>query len=312
VSELAPQEHRRARREKARRRTRRQRRVTAAFAIGIPLLVLVAVLAARGPEGGPAEESLAVANTPQQMANGAPPRAPEPPRSRSATPGQAIPILMYHSVEAAPEGAGLRGLWLPADQFRAQVEMLREEGFHAITMRDAQAYWRGERRIPEKPIVLTFDDGYRSDAAVAEPVLREANWPGVLYLTAAQLKTPGPTGISKAQVRGLIAAGWELGGHTMEHPRLPGLDAERLRYEIAGSKRMFERAFGVPVSSFCYPAGKYDDRVVAAVRKAGYSTATTVDQGLARPGDPLLLRRIRIDGDDTAAALRAKLAGFGA
>lgn len=219
---------------------------------------------------------------------------------------------MYHVVEAPPPGVAFPDLWLPAERFEAQVAMLEREGYNAITMRDAWDYWQGKRRIPKRPIVLTFDDGYRSDATVAEPALSKAGWPGVLYLTTAQLKTPGAEGITRAQVRELIAAGWELGGHTMEHPNLPGLPPDRLRYEISDSKRLFEKTFAVKVGSFCYPAGKYDDATIAEVKRAGYDTATTVEEGLAKPGDPLLLKRIRVNGSDSAEALREKLSAAGA
>ncbi len=157
--------------------------------------------------------------------------------------------------------------------------------------------------------MLTFDDGFRSHVEDALPVLKRLGWPGVLYLEVASLHTPGSGGISDAGVRKLLRAGWELGSHTMTHPDLTTVDADRLREEVAGARTLLRRRFHVPIEAFCYPAGKYDDTVVAAVQAAGYRTATTVDPGLAGPGDPLRLPRVRINGSDTPDAMMTQLAG---
>lgn len=179
-------------------------------------------------------------------------------------------------------------------------------------MRDAYEYWKGRRRLPRKPIVLTFDDGYESHLKNAARVLRRLGWPGVLYLSAGALKTPGAEGISREHVQDLIRLGWELGSHTIGHSDVSTLTPDRLRYEISYSKRFFERMFKVPVESFCYPAGKYDDDAVAEVKRAGYRTATTVNEGLGNPEELLLLKRIRVNGSDTAATLERKLSDAGA
>lgn len=99
------------------------------------------------------------------------------------------------------------------------------------------------------------------------------------------------------QLRALAAAGHEIGSHTLTHPLLPGLDDARLEAEVAGSRARLEAALGVPCRSFCYPNGDCDDRVVAAVRRAGYEVAVTTAWGPNRPGaDPLRLTRCDLQG----------------
>lgn len=243
---------------------------------------------------------------------GVPSRAPEPAPADSAPPGRPIPILMYHATEAAPAGSALSGLWVPAETFTATMDLLHERGYHAITMQDAYDYWEGRRRVPKNPIVLTFDDGFRSHVTTAMPTLERLGWRGVLYLTVSELHTPGAEGIGRGGVRELLRAGWELGSHTMTHPDLTTLSAEQLDKEVAGARTWLRREFHQPVNAFCYPAGKYDDTVVAAVEKAGYATATTIGPGLAGPGDLLRLPRIRVDAEDSPESVLAHIAAAGA
>ncbi len=96
------------------------------------------------------------------------------------------------------------------------------------------------------------------------------------------------------------------------HPDLATLDAATLEDEVAGSRKALQRRFDVPVNFFCYPSGSYDATTIAAVKAAGYEGATTVTSGLARPGEPYELPRIRVEPGDGADGLAAKLQAAGA
>jgi peptidoglycan/xylan/chitin deacetylase (PgdA/CDA1 family) len=216
----------------------------------------------------------------------------------------AIPILMYHVMSAAPPGVAYPQLWVSETLFRDQMRALAHAGYHAITLAAAYAAWEHGGPLPAKPIVLSFDDGYASDSTHARPVLRSLHWPGVLNLALHNL---GKNGISTKQVKALIASGWEIDSHTLTHPDLTTLDDAALAHELAGSKAEIERRFGQRAEFFCYPAGRYDARVAAAVEAAGYRAATTEHDGLATGGDPFALKRIRVGPDDTPARLLARL-----
>ncbi|HEY6779931.1 MAG TPA: polysaccharide deacetylase family protein [Thermoleophilaceae bacterium] len=308
-------EARERRREAGRRRQRRQRLLgVSALVVLLGAVLSVLVLATTG---GP--DPAATTTPVRPLAKREQPRtarlatpAPEPAAADAEPPGRPIPILMYHAVEAPPAGTAFPELWVPAASFAAEMGALHRAGYHAITMAAATAYWEGRRRVPRKPIVLTFDDGFRSQVEQALPVLKRLGWPGVLYLEVASLHTPGSAGISTAGVRALLRAGWELGAHTLTHPDLTTVGVDQLREEVAGSRRLLRRRFHVPVDAFCYPAGKYDDTVVAAVEHAGYRTATTVDPGLAGPRNRWRLPRVRVNGSDGADTLLARLADAGA
>jgi peptidoglycan/xylan/chitin deacetylase (PgdA/CDA1 family) len=109
------------------------------------------------------------------------------------------------------------------------------------------------------------------------------------------------------RVKELLAAGWEVDAHTFTHPNLTRVGAARLWREVDGSRRSIHRTYGIPVEFFCYPAGRYDAEVLAAVRRAGYRGATTTRLGLARPTQPYTLARVRVAAGETAHALLAEL-----
>jgi peptidoglycan/xylan/chitin deacetylase (PgdA/CDA1 family) len=149
--------------------------------------------------------------------------------------------------------------------------------------------------------VISFDDGYASQAAIA-PMLRAHGWPGVLNLEVARLGVRG--GLTRAQVRSLIRDGWELDAHSVTHPDLRTVPAQRLRTEVAGSRQALQQAFGVPVDFFAYPYGRQNARVRAAVRRAGYLAATTTERKFASASaDPFALGRVLVGADDSPSSV---------
>src|SRR4029453_14244762 len=175
-----------------------------------------------------------------------------------------------------PRLAVLPGLYVSRADFASQLQWLARTGYHAVTLDAVDRYWRGVARLPSRPIVLSFDDGYREQFTIAEPLLTSHHWPGVLDLEYAQLVHESLTG---PMVRRMLADGWELDSHTMTHPDLTTVGAPGLRWELVRSRGPLRRRVGVPVHFFCYPMGKFDARVVRAVRAAGYWGATTAHMG---------------------------------
>jgi peptidoglycan/xylan/chitin deacetylase (PgdA/CDA1 family) len=223
---------------------------------------------------------------------------------------QAVPILMYHVIARTPAGAPYPDLYVAPPEFSAQMSWLAAHGYLAVSLDRVYAYWHGRATLPRKPVVVTFDDGSASIRRNALPVLRKLHWPGVLNLKLGNMRARG--GITPAQINALVKAGWELDSHTISHPDLTTLSAAALEHEVADSRWMLQRQFHVPARFFCYPAGRYDARVIAAVRAAGYRGATTTLTGLARPGEQYTLARIRIDGGDGVSGLRQRLEALGA
>jgi peptidoglycan/xylan/chitin deacetylase (PgdA/CDA1 family) len=217
-----------------------------------------------------------------------------------------VPILMYHEVRSPPPPRGRSprsaALWVPAGRFEAQIAGLARAGYQGVTLRQVWAAWHGGPALPPRPVVVSFDDGYAGQYSVAASVLASVGWPGVLNLVVDRLGARG--GLTSAQVRRLVRRGWELASHSLTHADLTRAPAARLRRELAGSRAMLRRRFGAGVAFFCYPYGRFDDSVVAAVQAAGYRGATTTVAGVATPsGSPFELPRIGVRPTDTAASL---------
>jgi peptidoglycan/xylan/chitin deacetylase (PgdA/CDA1 family) len=217
---------------------------------------------------------------------------------------------MYHVIAAPPAGAPFPGLYVPPEEFSQQMHALAGAGWHAVTMDQAEAYWRAGAPLGAgKPIVLTFDNGYQSQYRQALPVLRSLGWVGVENIQLSGLP-PSQGGLTAEQVRGLIAAGWELDTQGFNHADLITLDAAQLHYQVAVTRNTLQRRYGVPVNWFCYPSGHYDATVIAAVKAAGYVGSTTVIPGWASPSeDRYRLHRLRVLGGTSPQALLSQIAG---
>ncbi len=221
----------------------------------------------------------------------------------------AVPVLMYHVIAAPPPGAPYPGLYVPAGEFAEQMHALARAGYHAITLDQMLAFWRhGTPLPPGKPIVLTFDNGYRSQFTNALPVLRQMHWVGDLNLQLAGLP-PRLGGLGPPEVRALVKAGWELDSQTYSHPDLTSLSGAALTHQVGGARRRLRELYHVPANWFCYPSGDYDAAVIAAVRAAGFVGATTTVPGWAHAGyDPFRTERLRVLGGTSGAQLLRMLA----
>lgn len=226
-----------------------------------------------------------------------------------------IQILMYHRVGHFPQRMpSHRAQICHLPRFKAQMAMLRHCGYSVVSLDDAAAGLRGEKSLPPRPVVLTFDDAYVDFLEQAAPVLQAHGYPATVYAVAGLLgKTsewvtpeglvPAPL-MSAAQLREIQAMGFTVGSHTVSHPRLAQVDTPRVIEEVTASKRMLEDVLGVPVKHFCYPYGSHDLRAVEAAAEAGYVTGTTCQRGPATEADDLLsLPRKAVSQGRTALGL---------
>jgi hypothetical protein len=281
----------RERREKRRHQVRRRR-----WAVGLILAAATAVAALALTAGGSSKHTTHPTATPAASARvaGGGGAGGQAALQGGSAPAAPVPILMYHVIAAPPAGAPFPGLYVPPEEFAAQMQALSRGGWHAVTLDQVAANWsRGAPLGPGKPIVLSFDNGYNSQYTQALPVLRGLGWHGVENIQ-----------------RGLLAAGWELDTQGFSHANLVALGPEALHYEVAVARSVLRRRYGVPVNWFCYPSGHYDAKVIAAVQAAGYQGSTTVIPGWAQPGeDRYRLHRLRVLGGTTPDQLLALVNG---
>jgi peptidoglycan/xylan/chitin deacetylase (PgdA/CDA1 family) len=308
-------EHR-ARRQAERRAQIIRRRVVAVGSLVVVAVAVVIVInsAGAGDDSGNApSHATRVRQAARESKAAAQAKADaEPTEARNSTPQPdwaphlgPVPILEYHDLGTPPAGAPYPELFVGRTDFAKQMDWLDEHGYQAVTLEQVQEAWYHGGTLPPKPIVLSFDDGYRPQFTFALPTLLKHGWAGVL-----NLKAEG-SDLYESNVEAMIAAGWELAAHTIHHLDLTELGPEELEEEVAESRQILQREFKVPVDNFCYPAGQFDETVVEAVEAAGYAGATTEISGFAEKGKPYELARLEILRESHVAGLAADLKNGG-
>jgi len=214
-------------------------------------------------------------------------------------------MLMYHVIGYAPADAAYPELFVRPRDFDDQMTWLAHHGYHGVTLRRVYDHWTKGDALPSHPVVITFDDGYRSDDTRARPTLWRLHWPGVLNLKVDNMGSTDA--LPPWRVLNLIFAGWEIDAHSITHPDLTAVDDEQLWHEVHGSRVAIERRFHIRVDFFCYPAGRYDAHVIAFVKRAGFLGATTTNSGLARPPHLFELSRVRVNRSDGVGGFAKKL-----
>lgn len=223
--------------------------------------------------------------------------------------------LLYHSVQDRPPG-WIAPFTVSRRAFTAQLDAVVASGRVPVTARQVVAAARGGRALPERPVLITFDDGFADFADFALPALRERGLPPALFVTTGMLAPATATVLPRAdmltlqQVRGLDAAGVEIGAHAHTHAQLDTLARTVLAAELAVPKRILEAALGHPVTTFAYPHG-YSSRMVRDLtRQAGYEGAFAVREAFSSPlDDPYRLARLTVRADTTRDAFEAWLRG---
>lgn len=204
-----------------------------------------------------------------------------------------IPVLLYHHVNN--NHIHMPTLTVSVREFDRQMGALEAAGFHTISLDSLIAYMKGEQvDLPDKPIIITFDDGYEDNYSTAFPILKKHGFKAAVFVVGLNFDKRGH--MSSQQAQEMIAAGFTIGAHSMTHQNLTIFSGDQLTYEVAGSKHKAEQATHTKVKYFAYPGGFYDLSTLNAVRDAGYAAAFTVLPGLNSPGldNVYLLRRIPI------------------
>jgi len=229
-----------------------------------------------------------------------------------------LSLLMYHLVEE-PKSPEERRYAVSPHRFGSHMQSLRENGYRAVSLEDVEQHLQGNAQLPDKPVAVTFDDGYLNNYTNAFPILQEHAIPATLFLVVAAvggrtthwMQTPQSTPhalVGWEQIHEMRRANITFGSHTLDHPRLSQLDRDAARVQIRGSKSALEDALGTRVHYFAYPYGDFNDTTLELVREAGYALACTTRPGFNQQDtDPLLLRRLEVRGEDSARTLLRKL-----
>ncbi len=226
-----------------------------------------------------------------------------------------VPILMYHYISELPADADVYrvNLTVVPEMFEAQLRYLYEQGYHTVTLQDVYDALATGRPLPEKSIVLTFDDGYKDAHINAMPLLQKYGFVGEFFVLATPAHYESPQYLTWAEMRLMAEAGMSVQAHGRDHYDLTNRAYDFLVYQILGVKEAVEAHTGQPVRFFCYPSGRYDEDTLAVVESAGYLGAVTTQWGATqRLDNRYTWPRVRINGTWSLETFAGILADFAA
>jgi peptidoglycan/xylan/chitin deacetylase (PgdA/CDA1 family) len=221
-----------------------------------------------------------------------------------------VPILMYHYVSEVPPGADRlrRDLTVTPQAFRAQLQYLADAGYHPITLTDLHLHLTQGYPLPDRPVVLTFDDGYRDAYEIVFPMLLDYGFPGTFFVLATPMHQESVDYITWAQAREMSDAGMAIEGHGRDHVDLRGRSNDFLVYQILGIQEAIHYHTGHLPRFFAYPSGRYDANTIAVLESAGYWGAVTTEWGKEHtPDGRFEMPRLRVRNRDTLESFIDKL-----
>lgn len=234
-----------------------------------------------------------------------------------------IPVLLYHAVSDAPSPEVAR-FAVPPRVFEEHMRHLADEGYTTLTVSQLLPALRAgaaERPapLPERPVVVTFDDGFRDFLTTALPIMASHGVASTLYATTGFMGSGGPgtnaSGdemLSWRDLAEVAAASVEVGAHTHSHPMLDTLPRAAAREEIIRCKGLIEQHLAAPVTSFAYPHGYSSAWVRRVVREAGYRSACAVRNAMSHTGDdPFAIARLMLEVTHTRADFLRMVSGDG-
>ena len=178
-----------------------------------------------------------------------------------------VPILLYHHIGYSQKDSLY---YVSPEEFEKQMNLLYQWGYRTITVEQlAEAIQRGAQ-LPNRPILLTFDDGSETVYTDALPIMQKYGFTGTAYIVYNYIGAG--LFMDREEVRELYAAGWEIGSHSVSHLELPSRPGKQ-EDEIVSSRRRLESYLDLPVLSFAYPFGAYDSDSLGFVKFAGYIAA---------------------------------------
>lgn len=265
------------------------------------------VAGSRAVAAGDQPEALPPAPPPAALAP-APAATPAPDPARSTPIAVRVPILYYHRIIAPPRGfrqwsRAQRERFLAYDvvpaAFEAQLDWLVAHGYTTILPRDLAAYWDTGVPLPERPVMITFDDGTHDWARTVLPLLQERGMVAEFYVTLQSMPSGGMTW---RELRELAAAGMGIGAHGLHHRQLAGLGGRHpavseaaMRREVNRPRAIIEAHLGIVPDSIAYVGGGFDATLRRIVREAGYTTARSILHATTqREAQRYTLRVVRI------------------
>ncbi len=200
-----------------------------------------------------------------------------------------VPVLYYHSVKESADNE----VTITSEMLKMQLKYIKDQGYVTLTLRELKEYLLDNTPIPQKSIVITFDDGYMDNYYNAFPILKDLNIRATIFCITSNLD--GSYYLSNDAINEMSTYGIDIQSHTVNHPNLDKMTYDEQFYELKESKKTLESITGKEVDSIAYPFGDLNDDSIKAAKDAGYTLGFTTRRGLSdRDDNPLKLDRIYI------------------
>lgn len=201
-----------------------------------------------------------------------------------------IPILMYHSISDADSN---NNLLMPPAMFKEQMIWLKSNNFTAMTLGEAVTSME-TGKVPKRPVILTFDDGYVDNYTVAYPILKESGLKGTFFIITSMIDT-STSYMNSDMLKEMSNNGMSIENHTHHHFDLPTGSIENQKATIKKGQEILKEKVGVESKFLCYPTGKYTKDTISVLDNLGVKAAVTTKGGIAHIGNGLYeLRRVRM------------------
>jgi len=184
-----------------------------------------------------------------------------------------VPVLNYHKVDYQSIA-----LSIAPKEFEEQMEFLYNNGYHTISPDQLVANLQQGEPLPDKPILITFDDGYLDNYINAYPIMKKYGFTATIFIVTS-LVGRDERFMTWDQVSEMQQNGFVFGSHTVNHLPLTKLNADQVRYELNESRREIARRIGYEPRYFAYPTGAYNFQIAELVRESGYRAAFTIRYG---------------------------------
>jgi peptidoglycan/xylan/chitin deacetylase (PgdA/CDA1 family) len=218
-----------------------------------------------------------------------------------------IPVLMYHCIDKEIVNGKENELKVTPEDFRAQMNYLKANGYTTLTLDEAYKFFQSNEGVPEKSVVLTFDDGYEDNYVNAFPVLKEMGFKATVFVVTDYVDKIGLY-MTSSQLKELDANGFQVESHTANHERLNELAYEQQLSTLKTSKEFLEKLLNRPVNYFAYPEGKFNASAKKAVADAGYKMAFTTAGTWSDKSDGILtLDRVYISAQRDFANFKLRV-----
>lgn len=192
-----------------------------------------------------------------------------------------VPILMYHYLSTPPEDADIYrvDLSVSPESFREQLSYLKENGYSTIDLYDLSRAITNQGELPDKPIILTFDDGYVDNYEHAFPLLQEFGYKATFFIVSDFVDKGRAGYMDWPMIEEMATAGMRMESHSRTHPDLRTLSRDGLIWELLGSRETLAAHIGYTPRYFAYPGGDYDDATIQALEELDFWGAVTTNGG---------------------------------